>query len=221
MTVVIQCAATKRPEAGHLRAADGRKVMFVADPASAPADKDTLYSRPDDPSDRDGKSWRDVLSEYNAQTSENPDALLPAWQIYANPTYSLLKERLGQDRLFVLSAGWGLISAGFLTPAYDITFNKAGNVAPFKRRSGHDGFRDFRMLPFDAAGPVVFLGGRDYVRLFCELTDGIRSERTVYYAGSEPQAPGCTKRMFGKPFTNWHYQCAKALLAQSDLQGTA
>ncbi len=37
MIVVIQCAARKRPDAGHLKSTDGRQVIFVADPDSAPA----------------------------------------------------------------------------------------------------------------------------------------------------------------------------------------
>jgi hypothetical protein len=57
MIVVIQCAATKRPGAGCVRSAAGRPVIFVADPASAPADGAHLYARPDDMSDT-GVSWR-------------------------------------------------------------------------------------------------------------------------------------------------------------------
>ena len=48
--------------------------------------------------------------------------LLPAWQLYENPVYELLKNHCGLKRLYILSAGWGLITAGFLTPCYDITF---------------------------------------------------------------------------------------------------
>ena len=32
MIIVIQCAASKKPDAGHLQRCDGRKVLFVADP---------------------------------------------------------------------------------------------------------------------------------------------------------------------------------------------
>ena len=56
MIVVIQCAARKSPDAGHLRRADGKQVLFVADPDSAPADKAYFYSRPDDQSDNAGSS---------------------------------------------------------------------------------------------------------------------------------------------------------------------
>jgi hypothetical protein len=59
MMVVIQCAASKQPEAGHLETAAGMPVRFVADPAAAPTDRAVVYARPDDPSDR-GLPWRNV-----------------------------------------------------------------------------------------------------------------------------------------------------------------
>ena len=83
MIVVIQCAATKRPNAGRLVSAGGRPVVFVAEPESAPADSTAIYARPDDLSDS-GKSWRDVLLEYNERAGDNPLRLYPAYQLYQN-----------------------------------------------------------------------------------------------------------------------------------------
>ena len=37
-------------------------------------------------------------------------------------TYRALVKRFGIDKTYILSAGWGLIPASFLTPYYDITF---------------------------------------------------------------------------------------------------
>jgi hypothetical protein len=34
-----------------------------------------------------------------------------------------LVEKFGIEKVFILSAGWGLIRADFLTPNYDITFS--------------------------------------------------------------------------------------------------
>ncbi len=213
MNVVIQCAARKRNEAGHLQTTDGRRVMFVADPDTAPITDNLVHARPDDPSGTDGKSWRAMLAEYNEHPDENEQNLLPAWQLYANPTYEYLARhaRVGVDRLYILSAGWGLLSASFLTPRYDITFSNAKDVKPFQRRRRRDSYQDFSMLPADVGEPVLFLGGRDYIPLFCELTAKVRSERTIYYAGRAPTVPGCTLARFGAPFTNWHYQCARSL----------
>ena len=95
MLVVIQCAASKRSDAGHLRLKDGRRVMFVARPACVPRGDGTVYAHPDGDSDR-GTSWRGVLREYNENHNpspdNNPDGLLPAWQLYRPPVYKLLAD---------------------------------------------------------------------------------------------------------------------------------
>ena len=64
MKVVIQCAARKRSNAGHLATRDGKLVDFVARPELAPAKANRIYARPDDISDL-GLSWREQLREYN------------------------------------------------------------------------------------------------------------------------------------------------------------
>lgn len=182
--------------------------MFVAKPDAAPAGASELYARPDDVSDT-GKSWRTVLQEYNAAPGNNPLGLLPAWQLYKNPAYKILADHCGKDRLYILSAGWGLVRADFLTPNYDITFSKGGHVEPFKRRGRRETFEDFG-LASGVEEAIVFFGGRDYIPLFCRLTASAKGHRTIFYAGSAIGAPGCTLRRVGDPFTNWHYQCARA-----------
>ena len=122
MIVVIQCASRKRADAGFLRTRNGAPVLFVANPQQAPTVENGLYARPDDLSES-GKSWRDVLLEYNRRASDNPLRLLPAYQLYANETYRRLFEKFGADNTYILSAGWGLINSEFLTPYYDITFS--------------------------------------------------------------------------------------------------
>ena len=210
MIVVIQCAARKQDRAGHLRTLDGRNVMFVAQPDCAPSDGSRVHARPDDMSDK-GDTWRTVLEQYNAAPGGNPLGLLPAWRLYRNPTYGMLAKSMGLQRFFILSAGWGLIRADYLTPNYDITFSKARNVEPCKHRGRRDIYEDFQ-LPYGIVDPIVFFGGRDYIPLFCRLTANAKGHRTVFYAGNKPAAPGCTLRRFGDPFTNWHYQCARTFL---------
>ena len=217
MIVVIQCAAGKVADAGHLCTQDGRGVMFVANPELAPPNDECIYARPDDVADI-GTAWRTVLRQYNESQGDNRLGLLPAWRLYRNPTYEMLAEHCGLDRLYILSAGWGLIPADFLTPNYDITFSAAQNVQKFKRRRPQDPYCDFRMLPTDASEPILFFGGRDYISLFCTLTERSSSKRTVFYAGREPVAPGCRVQRFVKPHTNWHYQCANAFIKGSGLQ---
>ena len=216
MIIVIQCAASKKPEAGHLQRCDGRQVLFVADPDNAPADKLYVYARPDDIADT-GNSWREELIRYNDEPNNNPLGLLPAWQLYENRTYEMLAERFGAKCLYILSAGWGLIAADFLTPAYDITFSASANA--YKRRRKKDRYDDLRMLPDETEDPVIFVGGKDYTGLFCELTRNARGPRHLFYnSATAPKAPGCVLERFNTTTrTNWHYECARALI-QGDLQ---
>ena len=212
--VVIQCAASKDPNAGSLATADGNPVLFVADPATAPRRPKVEYRHPDDlaPS---GLSWRDELVQYNETyraKGANPLGLLPAWRLYANPAYKHLVNRLGEDKVFILSAGWGLISAPFLTPDYDITFS--GNAEAYKRRRNQDRYADFSMLPKDPSHPIHFVGGKSYVSLFLRLTAGTDAERVIHYVGDypPPPAPNCRGRRFEtNRRTNWHYECAMTL----------
>ncbi len=76
--------------------------------------------------------------------------------------YGRLVVRLGLENVYVLSAGWGLIRADFLTPYYYITFSSRADT--YKRRRKTDRYDDFRMLPDDAKNDIVFFGGKDYCR---------------------------------------------------------
>jgi hypothetical protein len=211
MLVVIQCAARKRRDAGHLKSPAGQLVTFVAKPNTARASDETLYAHPDDLSGYGG-TWRDFLLEYNENPSNNPVRLLPAWHLYESSTYDRLVDRLGVDKVFILSAGWGLIRADFLTPYYDITF--APSAEAYKRRRQGDRYRDFCMLPPATREDVVFFGGRDYLPLFCSLTNELSVTRTVFYNSARvPPVSGCELvRFHTATRTNWHYECAKALL---------
>ncbi len=211
MIVVIQCAARKRPGAGCLSSASGKHVIFVADPKTAPADGNHIYTRPDDPCDA-GTSWRDLLLKYNEQACDNPLGLYPAYRLYGNPVYERLVDRFGLQKAYILSAGWGLIRADFLTPYYDITFS--ASAERYKRRRKTHRYYDFRMLSDHADEEILFFGGKDYLPLFCSLTAAIKTGRTVFYNSVRaPQATGCVlKRFETSTRTNWHYECANAFL---------
>ena len=49
------------------------------------SDDAVVYARPDDLS-ANGMSWRDVLLKYNEENRNNPLGLLPAYQLYENPS---------------------------------------------------------------------------------------------------------------------------------------
>lgn len=210
MIVVIQCAATKRPDAGHLITSDGRPINFVAHPELAPVETKSAYARPDDSADG-SVSWRQRLRKYNEQPEGNPLRLQPAYQLYKNNCYRGLVNRFGLDNVYVLSAGWGLIRSDFLTPYYDITFSQSADVYKIRRKI--DRYDDFRMLPNDTLGEVVFLGGKDYLPLFCKLTEKIKGKRMAFFNSTDaPRFDNCKfKRFQTTTRTNWHYECAKAL----------
>ena len=211
MIVVIQCAASKRAGAGHLMSAKGEPVVFVAQPQGAPASGNVLYARPDDFSDN-GLTWRDALQKYNATPSVNPLGLYPAHRLYDNGTYGRLVARFGLKNVYILSAGWGLITADFLTPYYDITYSQSAE--PYKRRKKSDRYRDLRLLPEQTREDIVFFGGRDYLPSFCELTASVTTRKTVFYNSNQlPSTPGCMLRRFETSTrTNWHYECANAFV---------
>lgn len=214
MIAVIQCAATKRPDAGRLRKQDGTPVKFVADPATAPPTDAYAYARPDDLSDT-GVTWRQVLLQYNAVPGNNPLRLLRAFELYEKPAYRRLVERFGVANTYILSAGWGLIGASFLTPDYDITFSAmAKQKAPYKFRRKTDRYEDLCLLPPDTPDQIVFFGGKDYMPLFCNLTQRIAGRKTLFFNSSHrPEAPGCTLQRYSTTTkTNWHYECVSAFL---------
>jgi hypothetical protein len=209
--VVIQCAAGKRAGAGRLVSADGKPVDFVADPGAAPSDRGRAYARPDDFCGG-ATSWRHMLLKYNRQRQDNPLGLYAAYRLYENRTYQRLADRFGLSKLYILSAGWGLIAASFLTPYYDITFNQSADS--YKRRRKGDSYADFHMLPDNTEEDILFFGGKDYLPLFCSLTRSIRAPKTAFYNSAQrPQLTGCSLVRFDTTTrTNWHYECVNAFL---------
>jgi hypothetical protein len=211
MIVVIQCAGSKREGAGCLTTKDGRPVSFVAHPEAAPPAANRLYARPDDPSDL-GASWRERLLAYNETPGDNRLELLPAFELYKNDIYRALIARFSVENSYILSAGWGLLNAAFLTPSYDITFS--ASAENFVRRRKGDSYHDLCMLPVDTEGPVIFFGSKEYVPLFAALTHSVKCRKTVFYNSSHPPAaPGCVLERFEtRTRTNWQYECAAAFL---------
>lgn len=214
MIVVIQCAATKIPDAGHLVSSSGKRVVFVADPQAAPAKVGIEYARPDDPSGN-GLTWRKTLLKHNTHGCGNPLSLTPAFKLYKNEIYRRLVDQLGFEKVFILSAGWGMIRSDFLTPYYDITFSpEAKGENGYKRRRASDPYDEDFPFSEDAQEEVVFFGGKDYLKLFVKLTGAVSSQRKVYYNSKiTPTLPGCIFERFQTTAkTNWHYLCANAFL---------
>jgi hypothetical protein len=212
MIAVIQSAMGRQPHAGHMKTRDGRRVLFVADPEQAPGEPGLCHARPDSPSNF-CVTWRKLVAGYNENRRNNPLGLLPAWSLYPDEIYAQLVEQLGAHKVYILSAGWGLIKASFLIPNYDITLSP--DAEPFRRRRSNDVYADFCMLPANSDEDLYFFGGAEYAPLFCRLTAGHPGRRIVFYHGANPPAaPGCTLRKFESGSeTHWHQACATAFLA--------
>lgn len=211
MRIVIQCAAKKQPWAGSFTLPDNRPVLFVAHPDEAPYNTEQAYACPDDISDN-GETWRDRLLAYNKDADANPMNFLPAYELYANKTYGKLVEKFSIENIFILSAGWGLISADFLTPIYDITFS--ASAEKYKRRRKKELYEDLCMLPDNGEG-IIFLGGKDYLPMFCTLTSGFKGKKIIIY--NSINLPDCPPEFTLKRYetttrTNWHYECANVLI---------
>src|SRR5439155_7251570 len=108
------------------------------------------------------------------EAATNPLGLLPAYRLYSHDSYSALVDRFGMKHVFILSAGWGLIPAPFLTPNYDITFSASAGA--WKRRRKDDRYADFCLMG-DDGDEIIFLGGKDYFPLFCRLTGALRGRK--------------------------------------------
>ena len=201
----------------HLRGDSGGRAIDL----SRPTDRlEPVDGFPASAANRSPNDYANLLANRSASNTRspaskaNPLGLLPAWRLYKNKTYRLLADTLGPKNFYVFSAGWGLVRSDFMIPDYDITLSpNATGPDKYKRRRKDDPYDDFAMLPADPAGPVVFLGSKAYVPLFCQLTAGGSAHRIIFHnSKTPPEAPDCEIRKYDIPKkTDWHYDAAKAL----------
>jgi tetratricopeptide repeat protein len=74
MIAVIQCAGSKRTNAGYLKTKDGTPVSFVAHPEFAPPAASCICARPDDASDTGGTWSLDLLARLLHEQGNLPGA---------------------------------------------------------------------------------------------------------------------------------------------------
>lgn len=214
MKIVIQCAGNKSENAGSFALKDGRRVIFVASPPAKLPPENCIYARPDDTAEAPHETWREKLTAYNREDADkNPLNLLPAYKLYKNQIYQQLVSRFGKEKVFILSAGWGLIPAYFLIPAYDITFSASGDI--LNRRKLNDHYKDFCLMEDDDE-EIAFLGGKSYLPLFHALTEGMSGKKIVFYNSKTPPDLSLSNIQLIKfetsTRTNWHYECAQSII---------
>ena len=224
MKIVIQCAGRKQSNAGRLSNGD-KKVVFVMKPvlAKAIAPGGVDYFRPDDQMPGSGKTWIQILEDYNSQKG-NPDELLEAIDLYVPEAYGEAKQ-FGNDKgaeIFILSAGWGLVRGSFRLPDYDITFSSAQNVKEYAKREVGENLPGLNHIGVASEKEEThFFGGRDYLPLFYSLTEKLCGRKIVHhrngtvveervsyeYSAFTPSKP--------KQKTNWHYGCLRSFMANN------
>ncbi len=215
MKVVIACAGSKAGNASYMKTEDRICVKFVGDPdlaKEASPKPGFCYARPDGDAKGD-KTWRDKLIAYNESCTEaNPFKLLQAYKLYKPKIYTQLVEVFGKDNVYILSAGWGLIRASFLTPNYDITFS--GQADAYKRRgkNQHRQYCDFNHLESAIDEDLLFFGGKDYLPLLCCLTQCYQGRRIVYYSGNKPNCDDVEFVPYETSTRIWYYECATKVI---------
>jgi hypothetical protein len=197
-----------------------KKISFVAQPYLMSTSDIFDYVKPDDIA-YDQKSWRGLLIEYN-RSSDNANNFLPAISLYTNPIYKKLELVIPKNKLFILSAGWGMLSSTFLTPSYDITYSSLADKYKFRNKK-KDSYKDFSFTADDVNEDVVFFGGKDYVSSFVTLTKNHKGQKIIFYNSknypidlSDDLSYKYTKYET-KTKTNWHYECVNSYLKGAKL----
>ena len=142
MKIVIQCSGSKAKTAGSFHH-DGKPVAFVAHPELLPSTSESWFARPDDAIPGRTTTWREHLAAYN-NAGTNPDRLARAGSLYSPSAYRSALNAVGSEKLYILSAGWGLVRSDYFLPRYDITFSSQAD--PWQRRRSRDVFHDFNQL---------------------------------------------------------------------------
>jgi hypothetical protein len=175
-----------------------------------------LEHHPDDIMYESKVSWRDYLDN-----NQNDTNLLKAYNLYKNNEYRCLYNKYKKN-FYILSAGWGLISSEYKLPKYDITFSKSSK---FKNRRNDKNdinpvYHDFNQLNLIDKEDIVFIGGKDYLKLFYVLTQNLPNRKIIYYKGAIPAKPKLNSDTFlfrsyahSNPNlnTNWHYELANKI----------
>lgn len=210
MKLIIQCAGRKYDDAGKLTSPAGEKVLFAAHPERYTGR--WKCQRPDDLRTQTGQTWREYLLDYN-QDGKNPDRLYKAGALYQPPIYKRLTDQYGDENVFILSAGWGLVRADFRLPYYDITFSAQAD--PYCQRKAGDAFKDFNQLAeveLPVNESIYFFGGQSYLQTYLRLTKDIQARKVIYHSHGEGYKIQGYECIPYRGFTNWHYVCAQEFI---------
>jgi hypothetical protein len=139
---------------------------------------------PDDPTILGKITWRQYLINH-----QNDNNLLEAFNLYKRNEYRCLHRKY-KNNFYILSAGWGLVNSEFKLPKYDITFSN--NAKQRNKRSKNINiapvYKDFnqfndesKKLLINPEEDILYIGGKDYLKLFYALTQNMPNRKIIYY----------------------------------------
>jgi len=201
--VVMMCASGKNQS----YFTDFPEITFVSTPL---LDNE---KNPDDLIDNTEMTWRDYLF-----VSQNDNTLLMAYELYIPNIYIQLHNHFG-NKLFILSAGWGLVSSEFKVPNYDITFSQTAPANTIRNINNNVPplYNDYNQID-DSDSDIIFVGTPNYIPLFISLTQNLNCRKIVYYKNNDAlQYEHLNNGTFEFRYYNtparqkWYYQLAHDL----------
>ena len=211
--VVMICAKEKKGNSNIIHENFNHPITFVAQPNGV----NTFL--PDGDIPNLNMTWRDYV------TNNQNNNVIPfkSYQLYIHGVYQNLFNFF-RYRLFILSAGWGLVKAEFRLPNYNITFSSSAKPE-YKRVFNNldPSFNDFNDLTYNhnvglnsENEDIVFIGGRTYIKQFIARTDGIGKNKIIYHFGNEPLVVLPDNFFYVQYVPNnpnnyrtWHYELAQ------------
>ena len=210
MKIIISCCDRKN---GELFQHNGEAINFVSH-ANELTPNNELYFHPDDLMPNENITWRELVAQQEIRND-----LLPTHELYKPEIYNSLFQHYGNN-LFIFSAGWGIVRADYKLPKYNVTFSNSNNIPIYAKRNDNDTFNDFNQLEgVDENERIIFIGGKDYVLPFCQLTNHLPNQKIVVYKNHDvlnnnPYLNNNFQFMHYQTNrrTNWHYEYANRLI---------
>jgi len=167
--VVMMCSKSKQNNSELIY--DNNKITFKA----ITHEVINQFKPDDDIPGNNNYSWRNYVS--NNQNHIN----LPyrAYELYTENVYQELFMTFG-NRLYIESAGWGIINAEFRLPNYDITFSNNINEETIRHYEAGN-YDDYNQLIVSNDDDIVFIGTEKYLPLFFNLTNQLPNRKIIYW----------------------------------------
>lgn len=208
MKIVFPCASKKNKTPFIY---NSKEICFVSQPKANTEKK--IFVTPDEAIMNENLTWRSIINK-----QENRNDLTKAYELYKHEIYKMLYEKF-KNNLYIFSAGWGIVSAEFKLPDYDITFSSGKKIQECTKRKKEQHFDDFNHLNgVDKNEKIIFIGLEKYLNSFLSLVAKLPNEIIIFHKNKNTLSlKGTSEKIKFKKFergTNrkWHYLCAEELI---------